>query len=367
MRKVPVINVTDLYHPPQDPGDNFDLIAAYALSEIDLRAVILDVTDRYRRVFADHAIPDYVDPNGPREPGIIPVVQLNYIFGRSVPFAVGPFSQMRSPDDPMWDIPPFQQQGVELILEVLRTSQEPVDILSFGSARPIAVAYNRDPGLFRTKVRCIHLCAGSTSSRYLQGRQGVVEWNVMLDPHAVVRLLRSDLRVAIYPCATDEGGFAYSRYNTYWRLPSLDFIASMDPRLRRYLWFAFERAVRVDFLRALEVDPCPDTWERVYRRVHHVWETAVWLRVSGRRLVRRADGTHRILPASEVAGDDRILPNELRPCSVNVLDDGRFDFELVDESSRCFIYDRVDPRENERALQEALPALYVSFRPSGAC
>ena len=40
-KRVPVIDITDLYHPYQDPGDNFDLIAAYALPEIDLRAVIL--------------------------------------------------------------------------------------------------------------------------------------------------------------------------------------------------------------------------------------------------------------------------------------------------------------------------------------
>ena len=28
-KRVPVIDITDLYHPPQDPGDNLDLIAAY--------------------------------------------------------------------------------------------------------------------------------------------------------------------------------------------------------------------------------------------------------------------------------------------------------------------------------------------------
>ena len=41
-RPVPLIDITDLYHPPQDPGDNLDLIAAYALPEVDLKAVILD-------------------------------------------------------------------------------------------------------------------------------------------------------------------------------------------------------------------------------------------------------------------------------------------------------------------------------------
>ena len=45
-RRIQVIDCTDLYHPHQDVGDNFDIIAPYALSEIDLKAVILDVTER---------------------------------------------------------------------------------------------------------------------------------------------------------------------------------------------------------------------------------------------------------------------------------------------------------------------------------
>ena len=33
---IPLIDVTDLYHPHQDVGDNFDLLAAYAMPELDL-------------------------------------------------------------------------------------------------------------------------------------------------------------------------------------------------------------------------------------------------------------------------------------------------------------------------------------------
>ena len=29
-KKIPIIDITDLYHPYQDPGDNFDLMMAYA-------------------------------------------------------------------------------------------------------------------------------------------------------------------------------------------------------------------------------------------------------------------------------------------------------------------------------------------------
>ena len=38
-QRIPVIDCTDLYHPHQDVGDNFDLVLPYALNEeIDLRA-----------------------------------------------------------------------------------------------------------------------------------------------------------------------------------------------------------------------------------------------------------------------------------------------------------------------------------------
>lgn len=353
--KVPLINITDLYHPPQDPGDNFDLIAAYALPEVDLRAVILDVTDGFRKPVAD--VPGmHPDPDGPRDPGFIPVTQLNFIFNRSVPCAVGPFTQMRSPEDKMLDVPAFQQQGVELILRVLRESTEPVEVVSFGSARPMAVAFNREPELVARKLRRLHLCAGSTEP-------GFVEWNVQLDPRAFVRLLRSKLPIALYPCATRDGPFAYSPHNCYWRLPDLRFVERMHPALKAYLAFAFGRLPRADFLRAVESE-APAVWmPEQLARPHNVWETAVWLNVANRKLVRRADGSHRMVPVVEVRSDDTVLPNELRPCRVEVEDPGEVRFKLTPEPSNILIYDRGDPRQNEAALRDALSAWYVSIRP----
>jgi len=353
--KVPVVDCTDLYHPHQDVGDNFDIVAAYALPEVDLKAVVLDVTDRYRQAFADHPNPDYRDPTGPRDPGFIPVLQLNYLFGRNVPCGVTPFKAMKSPGDKMLDAPPFQQQGVELLLRTLRESGEKVEVLLFGSARTAAVAYNREPELLRTKVRRVHLCAGASSPNFL-------EWNVMLDPHAFVCLLRSDLPVAIYPCATKDGPFAYGPHNSFWKLPDLKFIARMDPRLQAYLAFAFTRSTRMDFLRAVEAAPSPRVLDGFLGRPHNVWETAVWTQVADRRIVRRADGAFRLVPASEVLPSDKLLPNELRPCRVKVRDDGMFTFELTGGPTSFLIYDRGDPAENERALRDALPALYASFR-----
>ena len=244
-RRVPVIDVTDLYHPHQDVGDNFDVIAAYALPEIDLRAVILDCTEPFRQPVAKDPGPGlFPDPDGPREPGFIPVWQLNYIFQRNVPCAAGPFTRMKSVSDKMLDVPPFQQQGVELLLKTLQAAAEPVHIVSFGSARAVAAAYNREPALFRDKAARIHLCAGGSSPP----APGYVEWNVALDPAAIVCLLRSGLPIALYPCAANNANsqgyntfspaFSYDTHNSFYKLPDLQFIRNLDralaaiPRIR---------------------------------------------------------------------------------------------------------------------------------------
>lgn len=352
--RVPVIDITDLYHPAQDVGDNLDLIAAYALPEIDLKAVILDVTARFREPVAAPAGDPYQDTAGPRDPGFIPVWQLNALFGRNVPCAVGPFGAMRSPEDDMRDAPAFQQQGVELLLQTLRESSEPVQIVSFGSARPFAVAWNREPDLLRRKTARVHLCAGAAPAGYL-------EWNVMLDTRAFVRVLRSDLPLAIYPCASEKGPFDLGRHNTYWNLPDLEFLRDLSPGLRRYAVFALDRTVRMDFLRALEHDPPMAILDAARKRPHHVWETAVWAEVSGRALVRRADGAHRLALRAEISSTDHIIAGGLKPCALSVRDDGQFSFTLVNEPSRVRVYERADPIGQERALREALPALYRSF------
>jgi hypothetical protein len=368
-RRVPLINITDLYHPYQDVGDNFDLIMGYALPELDLQAIILDVTDAFRKPVADHPTL-WPDPRGPREAGIIPVMQLNAIFNRNVPFAVGPFSAMRSPEDQMREVPAFQQQGVELLLETLRQSPEPVQILSFGSARVLAVAYNRDPELLRRKVKQIHLSAGTAAPNYALGKdQGANkipggEWNVALDVHAFRRLLQSDLPIALYPCATQDGAFALGPNNTYWQLPDLGFTGQMHPQLRRYLDFAFGKSLRHDFLRAMEVDgPADTTALAAYKKPHHVWETALWMSVAGRQLVRRADGRYHLLPQRETLPGDHVLANQLKPCRLQVREDGRFVFQFTANPSNVRLYDRGDYGLNEQALREALPRLYLSLKP----
>lgn len=367
--KTSIIVITDLYHPYQDPGDNFDLIMPYALPELDLKAIILDITDAFRKPVADHRTL-WPDPRGPREAGIIPVMQLNYIFNRNIPFACGPFLEMKNVTDKMLELPAFQEAGIDLLLNTLRESQLPVEIVSFGSARPIAVAYNREPDLLRKKVKRIHLSAGTASPEYKLGLDKGAnaipggEWNVALDVNAFICVLRSDLPVAIYPCAGKDGGFVLDKNNTYWKMPDLQFIRKIDIELQRYLKYNFLKVLGYDFLRAMDVGEIADSVliANQFPSPHHIWETAIWMAVSNRILVQRVNGDYLLIPAAEILQTDKVIPNGLKACKIDVRNDGRFKFNITNSPSNFSIYYRNDPQQNEKAFQQALPKLYISFR-----
>ena len=344
-RRVSLIDCTDLYHPHQDVGDNVDIVAAYALPEVDLKAIILDVTQQFRT------------ENGVRrDAGFIPVVQLNSIFNRNVPCGVTPYAKMKSPEDPMLDTPRFQQIGVELLLKVLREAKEPVEITIFGSARAVAVAYNRKPSCSRNASNGF-TCVPAPGAG-LRGMERDAR-SARRGPVAAERFADRD-----YPCATKEGPFAYGPHNCFWLLNDLHFIEAMQPQLRAYLAFAFSESNRMDFLRAMEEDPPPALLTAISKRTHNVWETCVWMEITGRHLVPRADGQFRILPAGEVKPGDTVLPNELRPVRVKVRDDGQFAWEADRRSDELLdVRPRRPPAERRSATQGAAVALYESFRP----
>ncbi len=169
---IPLVHITDLYHPPQDPDDHIDLATVVALSEYDLRGVIVDVTQK----FLDPA-PAGFDIS--RDPGFVPVMQLSHIIGRAIPVAAGPRAPLSGPDDDAANRPRSEQAGIQLLLDILENSPEPVVLSLVGSARVVTAAFNRAPELLRGKVRSLLLNAGSIG--------GIKrEWNVGLDAAAYI-------------------------------------------------------------------------------------------------------------------------------------------------------------------------------------
>lgn len=346
---VPVIDITDLYHGHEDDDDNYDLPMAFGLPEIDLKAVILDATKTY------------LCDKPARAPGQIPVEQLNLAFGRNVPYAYSPFTAMTSVTDTLSNAPANQQKGIDLLLDTLRQSDKPVHIVSFGSARVIAAAYNREPDLLRKKVAKIYLLASSQPSDDPKG-QWCPEWNVKLDPYAFERVVTSDLPVAMCPGQAKNNAGALGRYNTYWNLPSMLFIKNMAPSLQSYASFVCSKTMTSAFLPAMNQ---PVTDFGFVNQEQHVWNTAIWLAVSGRKLVQHSNGQYAIVAGNEVKSDDTVLPNDLLPVNLQYTGNGQYSFTVANGGTNKWQYDRGDnPLLNQTALREAVPKLFTSFAPN---
>ena len=260
--KVPVIYSTDLYHPHHDPDDHFDLATIYALEELDIKEIILDNAHGGQ------------DDN----PGTVPVRQMNHITGRSLPTAKGLGRALESPTDKALDQRARWQQGVRSMIKTLRESSKKVTIITVGSVRDVAAAYNRSPDLLRRKVDRLLIFIGNATTEppppdeMFRG----MEWNVHLDPLAYTRIMNSDLPVYWAPCFGQDG------YTTIWRAPRRELLQyAADPVVNffLYMWDKNRQAAPVDYLSHQVERSAPegDRW---------MWCCAVFAWVGDRRFVR---------------------------------------------------------------------------------
>ena len=275
-RSVPVIYCTDLFHPHDDPDDHFDLATLYAMPELDIKGVVLDQGRKQLE-----------------RPGRIPVSQMNKITGRNVRAAMGLGDPLKRPDDQALDQPAQFQGAVELIVQTLRTSARPVCIAAAGSVRDLVCAFNREPGLCRTNVAMVLAFIGEASDGTFQ------EYNVGLDPHAFVGLMRSGLPVYWVPCF--DGGLWQNRgHASFWRASQRSLLEGASPEVIQYFIYALEKetAEPLAFLsRPIE----PERQARLFAGTRNLWCAAVLGVMSGREVVFDGSKWTSVLPRSKGA------------------------------------------------------------------
>jgi hypothetical protein len=303
-RSVPVVYCTDLFHPHEDPDDHFDLAVLSAMPEIDIRGLVLDQGRRQLE-----------------SPGRIPVSQMGRITGRDVPSFLGLERPLSSPGDKGLDQEPRYQEGVRCILETLEKSPVPVAIITVGSVRDLVAAYNRAPDLLDRKVSAALVFIGEAKDPAFR------EYNVGLDPHAWVGLLRSRIPVWWVPCF-DGGPWRNDGHASLWQARHADLLRSASPELVRYFAYALEKETGdpMEYL-GRELDPAKK--ERLLAGTRNLWCTAIFGVVSGRQVNRigEGDGARYVsIPAADpkpVAAPPR--PNDLfgfGEVEVSVGDDG---------------------------------------------
>ncbi len=345
---IPIVHITDLYHPPQDPDDHIDLATIMALPELDLRGVILDGT----REFLESA------PAGRdirRDPGFVPVAQLSYLTGRAIPVAAGPPDPLRHGEDTALDRPARDQAGIVLLLDLLHSSSQPLVISVVGSTRVLAAAYNRDPVLLKKKTGAILLSAGSLDA----SRE---EWNVMLDRAAYVRLWRSGLPIHWYPCTTDRGPFSPDHeYGSYWQTTHEALMATLPQPLRAWFAYALTANTRGDIIGALDEEGRGAAWENILAATRNMWSTTCLVMAAGRCLAHTSQGW-RFLREEEAAGHER-WPWELLPLTATASDGGSMTWHQSSAPSANLLFRRAPGAAFGSAMADALRDLLSNLLP----
>jgi pyrimidine-specific ribonucleoside hydrolase len=341
-RRIPLIHTTDLYHPPQDPDDQIDLATVFALREYVLEAVILDTTEKFLR-----AAPAGFDIA--REPGYVPVAQMAHITGRPVPAAQGPVRPLRYPNDTCEDATAEEQAGIQMILDILAASSEPVTISVTGSPRALTAAYYREPALLSDKTHTVLLNAGSTGG-------SMREWNVQLDPLAYVGLWQSDLPIDWFPPATESGAFdpAHER-GTYWKAEQADLFQDVPQPLRGYFAYALTGDLREEIIDALTEQRDEAEWRTMLSGERNLWSTAS-LVMGASRVLARTDEGWRFLAESE-SGRLEVWPWRLDPIRAEVDETAAVTWEVVNSESNRRIFGRRPGGEFGAAMTEALNTL----------
>ena len=270
--RTPFIYSSDLYQPPQDPDDHYDLAMLSCLNELEIKALVFDNATSSRK--AD-------------EIGLSALQQMAKITGNITPhWQTGLPNPLLSPDDQALDQPAAFQGGVELILSTLEQSEEQVVMFLVGSCRDFTVAFNRNPDLLKRKVKAVYVNAGNGP----KGRQD--EWNVTLDPHAYVGLMMSGLPIYWCPCFTDKFQLstpdevaAGKAFCTYFIVPNqAAMLSSTRSVVKNYFAYALNRSNEepLNFLDK-EVQPLPE-------KPRNMWCTGPFLHAAGRQIFRTQDG-----------------------------------------------------------------------------
>lgn len=367
-----VIHITDLYRPPQDPDDHFDLACAFALARqgyIELVAVVIEAPQHH---FAG-------------DPDVMAVAQLNRLTGLTVPVVAGtPVEEPPRPAGPPSEgsgpLPggtrrskgtsPSPAQKIEKgpLLELLGRSARPVVLVSTGSCRDVAQAVKKDPKLFSSKVAAVYLNAGvgSPESAY----QVPLEYNVALAPKAYQAMFSLPVPMYWLPCfeGTNTGlMWRVCRNASFYRFRQEEVFRFLAPHVQNYFLWMLESAQRessfwkspTQWLRCLEKPVDAEVLSRHGRAWRNGWCTASSLHAAGLTVTREGQ----IVPQKD-AEQSALFAFE--PIQAACNDQGITNWRKAPSStSSQYILEVRDTPAYQEAMTRALISLLRTLNPAG--
>lgn len=340
---VPMLHETDLFHPPADPDDHWDLACVFALAlqeRVDLAGIVIDY-------------PSHRWPIG--DPAIGAVAQLNRLSGLAVPLVTGSSVPTASRDDTQEQVPLPDRSAAGYILATLARADQPVVINIVGSSRDVAIAGKRDPQLFADKCSAIYLNAGWGAADALEA--GEVDYNTSLDRHAYAAIF--DLPCPIYwlPCleATldDMGPRGIVRRNASWYgFHQREILPKLMPGLQAFFSYALSAESSHRWLTEIASGPSQETVELHGSRHRNMWCTAGFFHAAGQAVDRQG---------SIVAAGSPESVFSFIPIDVECDEGGRTHWKPSDSTTSRYIIQINDLEAYPSAMVTAMGDLLATF------
>lgn len=341
---VPMLHQTDLFHPHADPDDHWDLACIYALAyggEIELKGILIDFAPEMRE--------------GPGDPDMFAVCQMNAITGLTVPAAVGTAKPMSARDDTQADAPEAALAGANLVLNTLRDARDPVIINIVGSCRDVALAGKRAPALFSEKCAGIYLNAGTGSP--IRERAAHYEYNVSLNASAYAAIF--DLPCPIYwmPCFEEMTAAEERRvmeFGTFYKFRQDAILPYLSPQVENYFLYMLDRSPDFHWLRYLHRPVTPELLAEYGALYRNMWCTGGFLHAVGKTV--QADGN--IVALGQAAANPVF---SFDPIQVTCDDRGVTTWQMGEQAPPRFIFHVRDMDRYEPAMTQAMKTLLSSL------
>lgn len=347
-KPVPMIHVTDLYRPYNDPDDHWDLACAYALArrgDADLLGVFIDHPHREQNT----------------DPDVLAVAQMNFLTGKAVPVMVGSPRWIEPEDAAKAENEPALR-GIRSLLEILRRSPQPVVISVLGSCRDVALAGRLEPDLFAAKCAAVYLNAGSGTPD--EAKAGRLEWNVQLDPRAYAAMFELPCPVYWMPCFEVAPLFHVSEYGTFYRFRQGDVLPHLSDGVQNFFAYMFlqggseagratAESLRPNWLRYLEGPKNPQLSARVNAMDRNMWCTGGFLHAVGKTVTR--DG--QIVPLGHAK--DPVFTFD--PVQITCSEKGVTRWQAGASSPKRLLFHVRDPQQYPAAMTSALKSLLAEL------
>ena len=341
--KIPVLHATDLFRPHMDPDDHWDLACIYALAyrgDIDLKGILIDHPPQNRKG---------------HNPDMMAVAQMNWICGIFAPVAVGSPLPLKSRNDIQTNASSTDHHGVQMVLDILRKSPQPVVINILGSSRDIAIAGKRDPDLFAAKCAAIYLNAGTGSPK--MSLTSKLEYNVTLDKFAYAAIF--DLPCPVYwmPCFEEMESRtkqAVREYGTHYRFRQDEILPHLSEMVQNYFAYMFGRYTDHNWLHYLKGKNDKTLLSKVGSMYRHMWCTGGFLHAAGYTVSRSG----KIVPLDEKPN----LPVfTFDPIRVRCNDSGVTEWTHDDSVRNRFIFHVRDANNYQSAITKAMKSLLMTL------